>query len=98
MKKNFDEVVILAATRINRSSGSLKDIKSDQLGSIVIEEVIQRSNIKKEQIDEVAMGQVLTAGTDKTLRDRQPHADYPSQYLQFSKPSLWLCFKTTIWI
>ena len=65
MKKNFDEVVILAATRtpIGAYNGSLKDIKSDQLGSIVIEEVIQRSNIKKEQIDEVVMGQVLTAGT-----------------------------------
>ena len=65
MKKNFDEVVILAAMRtpIGTYKGSLKDIKSDQLGSIVIEEVIQRSNIKKEQIDEVVMGQVLTAGT-----------------------------------
>ena len=65
MKKNLDEVVILAAIRtpIGTYKGSLKDIKSDQLGSIVIEEVIQRSNIKKEQIDEVVMGQVLTAGT-----------------------------------
>ena len=65
MKKNFDEVVILAAMRtpIGTYKGSLKDIKSDQLGSIVIKEVIQRSNIKKEEIDEVVMGQVLTAGT-----------------------------------
>tara|TARA_B100001057_G_scaffold448095_1_gene488132 strand:- start:1287 stop:2414 length:1128 start_codon:yes stop_codon:yes gene_type:complete len=65
MKKNLDEVVILAAIRtpIGTFNGSLKDIKSDQLGSIVIKEVIQRSNIKKNQIDEVVMGQVLTAGT-----------------------------------
>ena len=65
MKKNLDEVVILAAIRtpIGTFNGSLKDIKSDQLGSIVIKEVIQRSNIKKDQIDEVVMGQVLTAGT-----------------------------------
>ena len=65
MKKNLDEVVILAAIRtpIGTYKGSLKDIKSDQLGSIVIKEVIQRSNIKKEEIDEVVMGQVLTAGT-----------------------------------
>ena len=65
MKKNFDDVVILAAVRtpIGTYKGSLKDIKSDQLGSIVIKEVIQRSNIKKEAIDEVVMGQVLTAGT-----------------------------------
>ena len=65
MKKNLDEVVILAAIRtpIGSYKGSLKDIKSDQLGSIVINEVIQRSNINKEEIDEVIMGQVLTAGT-----------------------------------
>ena len=65
MKTNLDEVVILAAIRtpIGTYKGSLKDIKSDQLGSIVIKEVIQRSNIKKQEIDEVIMGQVLTAGT-----------------------------------
>ena len=65
MKTNLDEVVILAAIRtpIGTYKGSLKNIKSDQLGSIVIKEVIQRSNIKKQEIDEVIMGQVLTAGT-----------------------------------
>ena len=65
MKTNLDEVVILAAIRtpIGTYKGSLKDIKSDQLGSIVIKEVIKRANITSDDIDEVILGQVLTAGT-----------------------------------
>ena len=64
MTNKLNEVVILAATRtpIGIYKGSLKDIRADQLGSIVIREVINRSNISKEEIDEVIMGQVLTAG------------------------------------
>ena len=65
MSTKNDEIVIIAAVRtpIGSYKGSLKNIKGDQLGSIVIKEVINRSNINKEKIDEVVMGQVLTAGT-----------------------------------
>ncbi len=64
MINTFNEVVIIAAARtpIGSYRGSLKDIRADQLGSIVIKEVIKRSNLEKEEIDEVIMGQVLTAG------------------------------------
>ena len=64
MSNKFKEVVIIAAVRtpIGSYKGSLKDIKADQLGSIVIKEVINRSNIDKDEIDEVIMGQILTAG------------------------------------
>ena len=40
----------------------MKDIKADKLGSLVIEEVINRSGIDKKEVSEVIMGQVLTAG------------------------------------
>ena len=58
------EVVIIGAVRtpIGEFKGSLKNIKADQLGSIVIKEVLARSTLKKDEIDEVIMGQVLTAG------------------------------------
>ena len=64
MTDKLNEVVIIAAARtpIGTYKGSLKDIRADQLGSIVIREVIKRSNIVKEEIDEVIMGQVLIAG------------------------------------
>ncbi len=63
MRNKFDEVVIVAAARtpIGTYNGSLKNVKADQLGSIVIKEVISRAKINKEDIDEVILGQVLTA-------------------------------------
>ena len=64
MNKNLSEVVIVAAARtpIGTYKGSLKDIKAHKLGSIVIKEVLNRVKIKTEDIDEVILGQVLTAG------------------------------------
>ena len=64
MSNKNNEIVIIAAARtpIGTYKGSLKKIKGDQLGSIVIKEVINRSQISKDKIDEVIMGQVLTAG------------------------------------
>ena len=58
------EVVIASAIRtpIGTYKGSLKNIRSDQLGSIVIKEVLKKSKITGEEIDEIIMGQVLTAG------------------------------------
>ncbi len=58
------EVVIVAAVRtpIGSYKGSLKNMRADQLGSIVINEVLKKSKFNKEEIDEVIMGQVLTAG------------------------------------
>ncbi len=59
------EVVIVGAVRtpIGTYKGSLKRMKSDQLGSIVINKVLKDAKFKKEEIDEVIMGQVLTTGS-----------------------------------
>ena len=64
MSNKSGEVVIVSAVRtpIGTYKGSLKDIKTDQLGSIVIEEILKKSKFDKTDIDEVIMGQVLTAG------------------------------------
>ncbi len=64
MDDKSKEVVIVSAVRtpIGNYKGSLRQIKSDQLGSIVIKEVLKRSKFKEDEIDEVIMGQVLTAG------------------------------------
>ena len=58
------EVVIVNAFRtpIGAYKGALKDIRSDQLGSMVIKEVLKKSKLIGDDIDEVIMGQVLTAG------------------------------------
>jgi len=60
----FKEVVIVDGLRtpIGIYNGSLKDIRADKLGSIVIKEILNRNKIDNELIDEVILGQVLTAG------------------------------------
>ena len=65
MTNKSKEVVIVSAIRtpIGAYKGSLKKIKSDQLGSLVIREVLKLSKFSKDEIDEIIMGQVLTAGT-----------------------------------
>ena len=65
MVNKFNEVVIIGAVRtpIGAYAGALKNIKADQLGSIVIKEVLKRCNFDQDEIDEVIMGQVLTAGS-----------------------------------
>ena len=57
------EVVIVAATRtpIGSFGGSLSALSATQLGSIVIKSVIEKSGLKPEHIQEVFMGNVLSA-------------------------------------
>jgi len=61
-KKN---VVITSALRtaIGTFNGALKDMQAHDLGSIVIKEVIKKSKLKPDEIDEIIMGQVLTSAT-----------------------------------
>ena len=60
-----NSVVITSATRTGVGSlgKTLRNIPSNELGSIVIAEAIKKIKIEKEDVDEVIMGQVLTAGT-----------------------------------
>ena len=64
MSKKSIEVVIVSATRtpIGTYKGSLKKLRCNELGSIVIKDVLKKSKYTADEIDEVIMGQVLTAG------------------------------------
>ena len=64
MNNSINEVVIVEAIRtpIGAYKGSLKKLSADKLGSIVIREILRKSKFDKDDIDEVIMGQVLTAG------------------------------------
>ena len=64
MNNSMNEVVIVEAIRtpIGAYKGSLKELSADKLGSIVIREILRKSKLDKNDIDEVIMGQVLTAG------------------------------------
>jgi len=61
---NQDIVIVSAArTAVGKFGGSLAKIAAPELGAIVIREVIARAGLKPDQIGEVIMGQVLTAGS-----------------------------------
>ena len=59
-----ENVVIVAAgrTAIGSFGGSLSGIPAHELGAKVISGLLQRSGVKPDQVDEVILGQVLTAG------------------------------------
>jgi|TARA_B110000208_G_scaffold191205_1_gene257334 acetyl-CoA C-acetyltransferase len=59
------EIVIVAATRTALGSfgGSLSSIPAHKLGAEVIASLLQKTGVNKDQIDEVILGQVLTAGS-----------------------------------
>ena len=80
MSKKLDDVVITSALRtpIGTYKGSLKDLSADKLGALVIKEVIHKSNLKPDQIDEVIMGHVLTSGLGQNpARQASIHAGIP---------------------
>ena len=59
------EIVIVAATRtaLGTFGGTLSSIPAPKLGAEVISALLRETGVKGEQIDEVIMGQVLTAGS-----------------------------------
>jgi len=58
------DVVIVAAgrTAIGAFNGSLSSLPASELGTTVIKGLLQKSGVAPEQVDEVILGQVLTAG------------------------------------
>jgi acetyl-CoA C-acetyltransferase len=64
MTMKESEVVIAGGVRtaIGRFEGALKDISAQKLGSIVIREVLHRTGVEAKEVDEVIMGNVLSAG------------------------------------
>jgi acetyl-CoA C-acetyltransferase len=60
-----ENIVIVAATRsaIGTFGGSLAGIPAHELGAKVIAGLLQKTGVKPEQVDEVILGQVLTAGS-----------------------------------
>jgi acetyl-CoA C-acetyltransferase len=55
-------IVSAARTAVGKFGGSLAGIPASELGAIVIREVVRRANLNPGLVDEVIMGQVLTAG------------------------------------
>lgn len=61
----MQDIVIIAATRtaIGSFQGALSTLAADELGAIVIRSLLEQSGVAASEVDEVIMGQVLTAGS-----------------------------------
>ncbi|WP_447956476.1 acetyl-CoA C-acetyltransferase [Vreelandella sp. EE7] len=60
----MQEVVIVAARRtaVGSFGGSLAGIPASELGSLVIKDILSSTGVSPDQVNEVLLGQVLTAG------------------------------------
>jgi len=60
----MEDIVIVGAARtpIGKFGGTLAKTPASDLGALVIRKVLERAGVKPEQVSEVIMGQVLTAG------------------------------------
>ena len=60
----MEEIVITSAARtpVGSFNGSLKDLSASDLGQAVIKKNVERSHLNGNEVSEVILGQVLTAG------------------------------------
>jgi len=65
MPSDIKNIVITSAVRtpIGTFRGSLKEMKASDLGTLMVKGAIEKSNLKTDDIDELIMGQVLTAAS-----------------------------------
>jgi acetyl-CoA C-acetyltransferase len=59
-----EDIVIVGAARtpVGSFNGSLSSLPAHQLGEVAIRAALERAGVKPDEVDEVIMGQVLTAG------------------------------------
>ena len=60
-------IVGAARTAIGNFSGAFSSLSAAELGGAAVREALGRAAVKAEQVDDVIMGQVLTAGTASNL-------------------------------
>jgi acetyl-CoA C-acetyltransferase len=83
----MEDVVIVSAVRtaIGGFGGTLASIPATKLGSIVIKEALKRAGIRGEDIDEVVMGNVLSAGAGQNpARQAAIGAEIPEKVASFT--------------
>ncbi|MEI7290728.1 acetyl-CoA C-acetyltransferase [Paraburkholderia tropica] len=63
------EIVIVSAARtaVGKFGGSLAKVAAPDLGAIVIKAALERAGLKPEQVSDVILGQVLTAGSGQNV-------------------------------
>ena len=64
MAGNGQDVVIVSAARtpVGSFNGALSTLAAHDLGKVAIEAAMERASVKPDEVEEVIMGQILTAG------------------------------------
>ena len=59
-----DDIVIVSATRtpVGSFSGALSPMAAHELGAIAVKSAIEKAGVQADEVDEVILGQILTAG------------------------------------
>ena len=60
-------IVNCCRTAIGSFGGALKNTSAVEMGTIVVKEVLKRSGVNPENIDEVMFGNVLSAGLGQNV-------------------------------
>ncbi|MBA3624326.1 MAG: acetyl-CoA C-acetyltransferase, partial [Methylibium sp.] len=76
------DIVIVAATRtaVGKFGGALAKTPAPELGAAVIKSLLERSKLQADQVSQVILGQVLTAGSGQNparqamIKAGLPHA------------------------
>ena len=80
MRNNSVVITSASRTAVGSLNKSLKNVPGFDLGSAVISESIKISNLKKDEVDEVIMGQVLTGGAGQNpARQALIHSGIPKE-------------------
>jgi acetyl-CoA C-acetyltransferase len=63
------DIVIVSAARtaVGKFGGSLAKVAAPELGALVIKAALERAGVKPDQVSDVIMGQVLTAGSGQNV-------------------------------
>ena len=80
MRNNSVVITSASRTAVGSLNKSLKNVPGFELGSAVISESLKISNLKKDEVDEVIMGQVLTGGAGQNpARQALIHSGIPKE-------------------
>ena len=80
MANSENPIVIASAARtpVGSFSGALSAVPASELGTVAIKAALERADVQPEDVNEVIMGQILTAGTGQNpARQASIHAGIP---------------------
>src|ERR1700693_5738283 len=84
-EEHIPVIVGAARTRTGKFLGGLASFTAPQLGALVIKEAVRRSGIAPDTIDEVIMGNVVSAGIGQApARQAAIHAELPDDIPAFT--------------